>query len=222
MFWILVLAHLLADYPLQSDRMVLAKKHLPGLLLHVGIHLAVMMLLFFPVLAIALPYLLAITVAHFFIDAFKNFLSNRRPQWVIGPYVFDQVLHFSSLVLVSVWMNETTDLPVWPVVYPWAVYATGVLVATYIWFISERILVYRVNQRQWAVTSTMWPRMGVRLLLFTLVVAPYPLTVLLSLLAIVIIAFVYRRVDYLRSWVYIDIGVPVVCALGVRLILAIW
>ena len=222
MFWILVLAHLTADYPLQTDRMVLAKKHLPGLTLHVSIHLVTMMVLFFPVLAETWPYLVAIAIAHFFIDAFKKFLGRRRPNWIVGPYIFDQVLHVGSLILAAAWMAQTTDLPVWPVVYPWVVYVTGLLIATYIWFVSERILVYKIDKRQWAVNSTMWPRMGVRLLLFVLVAAPFSFSWLLSLLAIAIMIIVYRRVDYLRSWLYIDIAVPVIMALIVRAILAIW
>lgn len=222
MFWILVLAHLTADYPLQTDRMVLAKKHLPGLLLHVSIHLVVMTLLFIPVLGIAWPYLVLVAICHFFIDAFKNFLGRRRPQWVIGSYLLDQVLHFSSLILVAVLMAQTTNLPVWPVISPWVVYVTGLLIATYIWFVSERILVYKIDKRQWAVNTTMWPRMGVRLLLYVLVVAPFSFSWLLALLAITIIIIVYLRVDYLRSWVYIDIGVPVITALITRAILLIW
>lgn len=222
MFWILVLAHLMADYPLQTDRMVLAKKHLPGLLLHVGIHLVVMIVLFLPVIEVAWPYLLVVAFGHFFIDAFKNFLGRKRPRWVIRSYVLDQTLHLISLILVGTWMDRTTDLPVWPVIAPWAVIVTGLLLATYILFISERILVYQIDERQWAVTASMWPRMGVRLLLYALVVAPYWFTGVLSLAAIIAVIFIYRRSDYLQSWLYIDLGVPVVCALAVRLILHIW
>ncbi len=222
MFWTLLLAHLLADYPLQTDRMVLAKKHLPGLLLHVGIHLAVMIVLFFPVIGVAWPYLLVVAVCHFFIDAFKNYLGRKRPNWVIRSYALDQTLHLISLILVGIWMDRTTDLPVWPVISPWIVIIIGLLLATYIWFISERILVYQIDQRQWAVTASMWPRMGVRLLLYALVVAPYGFTAVLSLAAIIAVIFLYRRSDYLQSWLVIDVGVPVICALVVRVILWIW
>jgi hypothetical protein len=222
MFWTLLLAHLLADYPLQTDRMVLAKKHLPGLLLHVAIHLLVLIFLFLPVIAIAWPYLLVLAFCHFLIDAFKNLLGRQRPHWVIRSYVLDQILHLISLILVGIWMDRTTDLPVWPVISPWVIYVTGLLLATYIWFISERILVYQIDQRQWAVTSAMWPRMGVRLLLFVLAVAPYGFAGLLLFLAIIAVIFLYRRSDYLRSWLFIDVGVPAVCALAVRLVLWIW
>jgi hypothetical protein len=64
--------------------------------------------------------------------------------------------------------------------------------------------------------------MGVRLLLYLLVVAPFWYVGVLSLAAIIIVILVYQRSDYLQSWLYIDLGVPVVCALAVRLILYIW
>jgi hypothetical protein len=222
MFWTLLLAHLLADFPLQTDRMVMAKKHLPGLAIHIGIHWVVMMLLFLPVIWIAWPFILVVVMLHFSIDSFKNFLGWKRPQFVIGSYILDQTLHMSSLLLVSYWMAQTTELPVWPVISPWVVYVIGLLLATYIWFVSERILVYRSDNRQMLVNSTMWPRMGTRLLLYLIVVAPLSFSWFLALLAIIIIVILYRRYNYLRSWLLIDIGIPVFSALLVRAILAIW
>ncbi len=222
MFWTLLLAHLLGDYPLQTDRLVIAKKHLPGLALHVGIHWVVMMLLFFPVIGIVWPYILVVAIFHFGIDAFKNFLGRERPQWVISPYILDQTLHLSSLLFVSVWMAQTTDLPVWPVISPWVIYVIGLLLSTYIWFVTEHILVYRSDNRQMSIKSSMWPRMGSRMLLYLLLVAPLPFMWLLALLGIIIIAILYSRYNYPRSWLLIDIGVPVVFALLVRAILFIW
>ena len=222
MFWTLLLAHLLADYPLQTDRLVLAKKHLPGLVLHVAIHWVVMMLLFLPVIGIMWPFILIVALFHFVIDAFKNFLGKKRPQWVIGPYIFDQTLHISSLLLVSAWIGQTTELSIWPVTSPWVVYIIGLLLSTYIWFVSERILVYRRDNRQMSVNSTMWPRMGTRFLLYLLLVAPLAFTWFLSLLAIAIIVIFYRRHNYQRSWLLIDVGVAFVSAIIVRAILMIW
>ena len=221
MFWTLLLAHLLGDYPLQTDQLVIAKKHLPGLAFHIGIHWVVMMLLFLPVIGIAWPYILVVAIVHFSIDAFKNFLGRRRPQFVIGSYILDQTLHMSSLLLISAWMAQTTKLPVWPVISPWVIYVIGLLLSTYIWFVSERILVYHSDNRQMSVNSTMWPRMGTRLLLYLLVVAPLSFTWFLALLAIIIIVILYSRYNYPRSWLLIDIGIPVVSALIVRAILLI-
>ncbi|MGH8588374.1 MAG: hypothetical protein ACREXX_03240, partial [Gammaproteobacteria bacterium] len=38
MFWTLLMCHFVADYPLQTDAVVQAKKRLPGLLWHVTRH----------------------------------------------------------------------------------------------------------------------------------------------------------------------------------------
>jgi hypothetical protein len=181
-----------------------------------------MTLLFLPVIGIMWPYILVVAILHFCIDSFKNFLGRRRPKFVIGSYILDQTLHMSSLLLVSFWMAQSMELPVWPVISPWVVYVIGLLLATYIWFVSERILVYRSDNRQMSVNSSMWPRMGTRLLLYLLVVAPLSFTGFLALLAIIFIAILYRRHNYPRNWLLIDVSVSVFSALLVRAILVIW
>ena len=64
MFWMLLLCHFLADYPLQSDAIVQAKKRLPGLIWHVTIHLVTMLVVILGLLGtdpqVALPAILAL------------------------------------------------------------------------------------------------------------------------------------------------------------------
>ena len=80
MFWPLFLAHLLADYPLQTDSMVRAKKALPGLTMHVTIHLLTLVVILNGFIrfewSATLPAVLAVTVLHFGIDTWKNFFSS--------------------------------------------------------------------------------------------------------------------------------------------------
>src|SRR5262245_36208548 len=99
MFWALLLCHLIADYPLQTDAMVQAKKRLPGLTLHVGVHLLTMLVIVLGLAGAAwraaLPAVLAVALLHFGIDFWKNELVRLRPQWVIGGYLQDQVLHMA-------------------------------------------------------------------------------------------------------------------------------
>ena len=221
MFWTFLLADIIADYPLQTDRLVVAKKHLPGLTFHVAIHVVVMTLLFLPVISIMWPYILAVAIIHFAIDAFKNLLGRYRPQWIIGPYLLDQLLHLISLLLVSMWMARTTTLPIWQVTMPWIAYTIGLLLATHVWYITERILFLRDKELLARINATLWPRMGARLLIFLLIVAGSWVSWVLALPAIVIIAYLYRRHDYPRCWVLFDSGVPLISALIVLLILAI-
>jgi hypothetical protein len=222
MFWTLLLAHLLADYPLQTDRMVVAKKHLPGLTVHVGIHWVVMTLLLWPMAGILWPYITVVTLFHFGIDAFKNLLSRERPQWVISSYVLDQMLHMGSLILVAAWVAQSTDLIVWQIPSAWVAYAIGLLLATFIWFVSERILKYRSDNRQMSVTSTMWPRMVVRFILYVLLAAPQSFAGFLAIAAVVIVAILYNRHNYSRNWLLIDVGVALFSAIITRAILLIW
>jgi hypothetical protein len=219
MFWVLFLAHLTADYPLQPDRLVAAKKHLPGLTIHIVVHWVIMTIFTWPVRAIVWPYVLVIAIFHFLIDYFKNFLGRTRPQWIIGPYLIDQPLHWLSLILVGYWMAQTTDLPVLEVLSPWWIFGIGLLISTHIWFVTERVLAYRGKEAQARIVDSMWPRMGLRLMVYAFFVTTQPIGLLLALLSIVGIAFLYNRYDYPRRWVAIDAIIPLLSALIVLLIL---
>lgn len=167
MFWTLLLCHLIADYPLQTDAMVQAKKRLPGLTLHVAVHLMTMLVIMLGVLRFewrtTLPAILAVTVLHFAIDTWKNVLSKLRPQWVIGGYLQDQVLHVTALLLVAYWFAAVKfTAPTW------VIYACAYVLVTHTWFVTERVLTYRDKTRQTRVNVQLWPRMASRALLLTL------------------------------------------------------
>ena len=222
MFWTLFLAHLIADYPLQPNRLVIAKNHIPGLTIHVSIHWLTMTILTWPVRIIIWPYVLAITIMHFGIDYFKVFLGRKKPQWVIGPYLWDQPLHWISLILVGFWMEKSTSLTVWAVLSPLWIYGIGFLMCTYIWYVTERVLTYRDRDLQARVTGSMWPRMGVRLLLTILLVAAKPASLLLVLAVLGGMIYFYGRYQYPRRWIVIDSAIALVSALTVVLILKLF
>jgi len=217
-----MLAHLVADYPLQPDRLVAAKKRLPGLSIHIAIHWVTMTLFTWSVRAIVWPYVLAIALMHFGIDYFKVLLGRKRPQWVIGPYLLDQPLHWISLILAGMWMVRSTDLPVWQVLSPWWVYGIGLLIATHIWFVTERVLNYRDKKMVAQVQKSEWPRMGARLLLYTFLVPAQLIGLLLALVAFAVTAYLYQRFDYRRRWLTIDLSISVISALIALVILALF
>ncbi len=139
MFWILFLAHLIADYPLQTDWMVRAKRTWSGLTLHVTIHFVTMLVLVWPATRFIWPQLLALAGLHFAIDAFKNYLATHKPGWVVGPYFFDQFLHLVSIWMVATWIMSSPP-PVSPLLpVSWAILSIGYLLATYVWYITERV-----------------------------------------------------------------------------------
>lgn len=161
-FWMLLLAHLVGDYPLQPDWMVQAKKTWRGLTLHVGVHLAMLLLLAGTGRSVLWPFLLALAAMHFAIDACKNWLMVARPSWVSGPYIFDQFLHLVSLLVVAAWIDTAVPTDAMPHYGSWMVYASGLLAATYAWYITERILVRNHAAYLAEVNGQRWARMAAR------------------------------------------------------------
>lgn len=169
-FWMFVLAHLLGDYPLQTDWLVRVKRTWWGLALHVGIHLLMLVVLAGRGLPILWPYLVALAAIHYAIDFFKNWLSRTRPRWVNGPYLFDQFLHLLSLVIVAGWVQTipTARQIIAPFFFStaWTALLIGLLFCTVVWYISERVLTHATPGYQQEVITRRWPRVFVRTTLF--------------------------------------------------------
>jgi hypothetical protein len=92
-FAALFLAHVLADYLLQTRWMVVNKRRPAALGLHIGT-VAVAMPAVFLTLS---PWFLAVAGMHLVIDIAKTFVM--RPG--LASYIADQALHLASLVLVA-------------------------------------------------------------------------------------------------------------------------
>lgn len=220
MFWTLLLCHLIADYPLQTDAMVQAKKHVLGLTAHVGVHLATMLVIV-PIVAGAawattLLGVVSVTLCHFSIDFWKNILSQRKPQWVIIGYLQDQVLHVASLLLVASWFAGQ----IFAVPAPWVVYLSGYLLVTHVWFVTEQVLSYRNKPCQQIGYEQRWPRMVSRALLLTLlVVVWYQVGPGFSKLTL-LFTWPYQSRTYRQRFVLIDIGVTVAVMLFMVAVLA--
>lgn len=110
-FYLLLLAHVLADFPLQTDTVFrLKQKSMMGVLLHAGIFTAVALIIFFPFLAQAAAWtaILALTLLHIVIDRAKVFLSLRKARDNFIYFAVDQVLHFVSIWIAGDWLGRTT------------------------------------------------------------------------------------------------------------------
>lgn len=173
LFWMFVLAHLLGDYPLQTDWLVSVKRTWWGLSLHVGIHLLMLIVLSGRALPILWPYLLVLAVVHYAIDSFKNWLSRKHPHRVNGPYIFDQFLHLLSMILVAAWVQTipAAQQVIAPFFFStaWTALLIGLLFCTVVWYISERVLTHATPAYQREVIARRWPRICVRAALFFLV-----------------------------------------------------
>ena len=99
----LLIAHLFADFPLQTNTLArLKEKHWFGVLLHVMVHMAVMALL----LDKSNRYwalLLGIGVVHFVIDVIKLLYPGAKG---IAYFLLDQALHVTTLWLASIWAQR--------------------------------------------------------------------------------------------------------------------
>lgn len=169
MVWVLLLCHFTADYPLQTDAIVIAKKQFWGLIGHVTIHfitlIVVMVGLLRTDLPVVLPGILALTSLHFAIDTWKNILSKLQPSWVIFAYLQDQVLHIVSILLVVWWMEPSADMLASISESLWVIPALGLVLATHAWFVTERVVAYKTAEYQQWVNAQSWSRMISRALM---------------------------------------------------------
>jgi hypothetical protein len=165
MFWTLALAHVLADYPLQTDALVRAKRNWLGVAAHVTIHLATMILLSGRDSLFVWPALIVLALAHFFIDILKSTVSVRWPKLVVGPYLLDQLFHFTSIFLVALWIERK-----WAIERDqlWMIYATAYLGATHVWFITERVVAHGDPRYLETTQAYQWSRLVIRGLALTI------------------------------------------------------
>ena len=134
MFYLFLLAHLVADFVLQPYWLVLRKRQWDGLLIHGGIVLACMLAL--PLIdggVLALwPAILGVTAVHIAADWWKVRYGDRIPGPPIGPFLLDQVIHFTTLgVLLSLMLPGEQ---VWALTAPaayMALYVAAYIVAAF-------------------------------------------------------------------------------------------
>lgn len=129
-FVILLLAHLIADFPLQTDRVYQLKRQSQwGVALHASIHGVVTFLLTgFRWDLLHVWFLL--TVVHYLIDTVK--LKYNPPQQAAG-FLIDQLAHVSVLLIIAFWQPGLTSiLPDW-LLYTAFFYAWIPASLMYIW-----------------------------------------------------------------------------------------
>ena len=209
LFWLFFLSHLIGDYPLQNTWLVEAKRKLWGLALHVGIHLLVLVVLSWEYLGELWPYALLLVACHFGIDAFKNLMAKIRPRWLLGPYLFDQLLHLISIVLVIAligWAEPSLTI----IAAPWRIYAAGYLLATHVWYITEKIIAVGDIHYLKEVQKQFLPRLFVRALLLTVFLGIGGALGGNALWAALVIPYLHGR--FRRRALAIDVAVSFVAA----------
>jgi hypothetical protein len=135
MFYLFLLAHLVANFMLQPYWLVQRKRRWDGLLIHGGLVLGCMLLL--PLIdprALELwPAMLGITAVHVLADWGKVHRYDKRFSRPIVPFLLDQLIHVGTLALAL-----GLSLPLWQVwtldgspMAPYALYAGAYVVAAF-------------------------------------------------------------------------------------------
>lgn len=111
----IIIAHLLSDFVLQSNRLVAWKmKQFRGVVLHVCIFATVSLVVLFPYIAHWQTWLIVgtISIFHLVIDQAKINISLKKDTYV-APFVADQALHFLSIMIGGYYLDRLEfDLPV--------------------------------------------------------------------------------------------------------------
>lgn len=102
MFYLFLLAHLVADFMFQPYWLVSRKRYWYGLTIHCGVVLACMLALplLDPAAGALLPAMLIITAVHYLADWGKVNHGHHIPGPPIGPFMLDQVVHIGTLAAV--------------------------------------------------------------------------------------------------------------------------
>jgi len=162
MFWQLLLAHFLADFPLQPLWLVRSKRFFWGLAVHGTVHFLTLLLVVGSARGVIWPQLLALALIHFTIDVLKYRLGSRRPGWVTAPYFIDQAVHILSVLVVASRIGTLApELPL-AIAPAIAIVASAYVVATHVWFVTEKTLAHADTDYRSEVENSLWPRMLAR------------------------------------------------------------
>lgn len=145
----LLLAHLLGDFPLQTNKVFKLKNEgNSGLALHVAIHLMVTAILirqplqFWPVLAV-------LGIAHFTTDWIKLKYPGKNQA---ASFVWDQLIHYVTILLIGLWMpNLPAILPAW-LMLPAIMIAFIPAIMIFFWVWANQIKQTKPNKEHFCIT----------------------------------------------------------------------
>jgi hypothetical protein len=214
-FWFLLFAHFIADYPLQTNWIVKNKHQTRVLLLHVSIHLLVGLVFILLIVPQAWPFMFLLAGIHFLIDLTKNHFSSYRPPWVITSYFVDQIVHFISLILVAQLITRYAGIPPYEFKPLWLIVLMGYLLVTYVWYISERIIAIHDSDYFKQVIDEEWSRMLARAMFLSLTLFAWFSFSNTRIIALSALAFPYRGQKFGTRALFIDLAIAVFGAIFV-------
>lgn len=225
MIWNLLLAHFLGDFPLQPMWLVRSKERIWGLVLHATIHFLVALLLVGPARTQVWPTVLALSVFHFTVDVIKYRLGIKRHLWSAVSYFVDQTVHVLSLVVVAGWIGSIAPGASGLFTPAIAIYACGYLIATHVWYVTEKTISGDHTPYRGELENTLWSRMLVRAGLLSALLLLVPLAAgdrsragrKGMLLAVGAVQLPYQKNHQWRRALTTDVVVTVLAAVFIRL-----
>ena len=140
MIWNLYLAHITGDFILQTEWMVRNRDKFWVLTLHASTHLMLMLVLIGKARSEYWTLLSMIAVIHLVQDAVKVHLTSRHPEWTVGAFILDQVLHvviiwiFFSVFQIGGGTIITTQQTILVVI------GISFVFVTYFWVVAEKVV----------------------------------------------------------------------------------
>ncbi len=148
-FFILLLAHLLGDFPLQTNRIFRMKiAGTQGLLIHVAIHLIVAIIL----IPSAWQYwmvLFILGISHFFTDWTKVQLQRPSKPFLPG-FLIDQGMHILVISLIAIWQPNIPSILPQRVLLPLLIFAIlpALLMALWVWANDVYVIKKQINSKK--------------------------------------------------------------------------
>ncbi len=131
----LLLSHLVADFPLQTNRIYkLKNESVLGIALHVAIHILLAAFLIQQPLQ-SWPLLISLGILHFLIDLAKV-RAPQKPQAV--SFVLDQLAHLIVLTgLADYWAPTVASVLPASVLLPMIIYGLGIATLVFLWVLAN-------------------------------------------------------------------------------------
>lgn len=211
MFYYLLLAHLLADYPLQSTWMVNNKDRWGVVIIHACIQFLtsfILVLVFNSAVAATIwPYLLVLALVHFLIDSIKTVVIRYRPNWVKILYILDQLVHIFSIFVISLSMQYRHGVVAFPANPGWVVLVIAYLIVTYVWYISEKVMTQSDSPYREAVVNESLSRMIFRAGFLSVFLGIWVWTSKSLVVSTIIAFYPYQTKKFGRRALITDLGV---------------
>ncbi len=174
-FYLLLLAHVVGDFPLQNDAIFrLKQKSMMGVVVHVAVFAAVALIILTPFLAqpVVWAAVLLLSVAHLLLDRLKVKMTRRPVGDRFRFFLADQALHIFFIGLAAYWLSQTVTDAAMPGLYAnrrRLISANALIVAGFagsvLMFYAERLVIHILGGQRIAAFPNQrqrWPGVLIR------------------------------------------------------------